>query len=163
MYDAEKLRRQTVLHLLKNMEFFSEDLVAFLQNPLEPTDDPLTYIILMWKGLIWGDQFMASVVGHMWNISISICLPGSTELLHLFHKHQNPDIVIVGNGWGLDDPRSAKQDNPRACTHFVATSEYKYSSIVFKLFSVDVMFYHMSILISYSTYYVNSNYSVIIP
>ena len=41
---------------------------------------------------------MASILGKLWNISITIVTPKYTAPLHLFHVNPMPDVVIVSNG-----------------------------------------------------------------
>ena len=55
-----------------------------------------SYVTNIFNGKIWGDDFMALVIVHMFNIPINIVLP-EMRTVDLFHNVM-PQIVIIANG-----------------------------------------------------------------
>ena len=57
-----------------------------------------SYILNFYHGYSYGDELIASVWGHIWNMKITILSPHMPDL-KCFHTEKNfPDIVICHNG-----------------------------------------------------------------
>ena len=56
---------------------------------------------------LWGDAFVAAIIGVMWNLQITVLAPGIPPQ-HLYHSGRHPDIVLVYNG----------------ANHYLATGEF---------------------------------------
>ena len=62
-----------------------------------------SYIRNFFHGYSYGDELVAGVWGHIWNMKVTIITP-TYEDLPLFHKDLDfPDVVIVHNGRGDPD------------------------------------------------------------
>ena len=57
-----------------------------------------SYCYNVFHGNVWGDDLIASVIGDMWNIAITIVTPICKNPFNLFHDKDTPDMVIVANG-----------------------------------------------------------------
>ena len=70
-----------------------------------------SYLLNFWHGYSYGDELIAGVWGHIWNLKITILSPDTPDL-RCFHTDKDfPDVVICHNGRaGIDG-------------HFFATSE----------------------------------------
>ena len=92
-YTSDHLRRQTTLHMLKYADIFYE----YVAHDLIDFDESYkSYVTNIFNGKIWGDDFMASAIVHMFSIPISIVSP-EIPTVDLFHNVM-PQIVIIANG-----------------------------------------------------------------
>ena len=71
------------------------------------------YIKLLYKGFIWGDEFMLGAISRMFNIKITVISPFYSDVWNVYHKSGLWDVIIVSNGSNF----GAKN----AVTHFSAT------------------------------------------
>lgn len=101
------LRRQVALHMVKFPYVFQQ----FVQGDLGG-ESYVSFCSNVFHGNAWGNEIVASAVGHMWNVAINIVLPTVADPLILFHNC-SPDIVIIGNG----GPVGSAVEN----THFSAS------------------------------------------
>ena len=70
-----------------------------------------SYLLNFWHGYSYGDELIASVWGHIWNLKITIVTPDYPDLKCFHNDEEFPDVVICHNGrGGLDG-------------HYFATSE----------------------------------------
>ena len=97
--------------MLKNADMFYEFVAHELIDLAESYE---SYCVNIFNGNIWGDDLMASTIGHMWNVSISVIMPEIGEVVNLFHDDPKPKIVIVANGGSYMSGR-------KPCTHFSQT------------------------------------------
>ena len=81
-------------------------------NPYILNQSYESYILNFFYGYSYGDELIAAVWGHIWNLRVTMISPHTLDL-KCFHKEEDfPDVVIVHNGRpGLDG-------------HFFATSKY---------------------------------------
>ena len=68
LHTPDHLHCQTAYHMLKNADLFYEYMAQELIDGDESYESCVTNIF---NGKIWGDDLMAWVVSHMWNIPIS--------------------------------------------------------------------------------------------
>ena len=74
-----------------------------------------TYVIAVYNGQIWGDEYVLAMIGKMFNIRISVISPFYSDVWNVFHDGgKRPDVVLVANGL---DFASGKYP----ITHFSAT------------------------------------------
>ena len=81
------------------------------QDLLDSGESYESYCVNIFNGKVWGDDFLLSVLGHMFNVAITLISPVFDQQLDLFHMKEVPDIVIIANG---GDYVISKQP----CTHF---------------------------------------------
>lgn len=111
-YTSNMLRRQTALYLMKNVDFFFK----YLEPILQEDDMSFTsYVKNIFDGNIWGETLLASVIGRMFKLKITVTNTTYEKDIKLFHKAKTPDIVIIANGgeWFSENP----------ATHFSATGK----------------------------------------
>ncbi|MCG8625876.1 MAG: hypothetical protein MJE68_28250, partial [Proteobacteria bacterium] len=84
------------------------------QELIETGESYESFCFNMFHGNCWGDDLIAAVYSHMWNLAITIVSPALAQPVDLFHTKEEPDIVIVCNGGSY----MAKE---RRSTHFSAT------------------------------------------
>ena len=63
---------------------------------------------------VWGDDLIASVIGDMWNIAITIVTHICRNPFNLFHDKDTPDMVVVANG-------GSWMSESKCSTHFSAS------------------------------------------
>ena len=71
-----------------------------------------SYILNFWNGDSYGDELIAAVWGHIWNLKITILMPGAPDLKCFHDDDEFPDVVLCHNG------------RPEPDGHYFATSEY---------------------------------------
>ena len=81
--------------MLKNADTFYEFVAHELIDSAESYE---SYCVNIFNSNTWGDDLMASTIGHMWNVSISVIMPEIGEVINLFRDNPEPKIVIVANG-----------------------------------------------------------------
>ena len=111
-YTAEAAFRQVSLHMIQNLNKFYPQIE---QELIETGESYESYVYNVYQGNVWGDDLIASVLGDMWNIAISLVAPCYNNPVPLFHNKEVPDVILIVNGgcW-----RSMK----KAALHFSATS-----------------------------------------
>ena len=108
--------RQAALHMIRHPYRFYPYIE---QELLETGESYESYCYNVYHCNVWGDDLIASVIGDMWNLGITILSPMHKKPLHLFHnKIKNPDVVIVANGGSY-----LAQD--KGSTHFNATRPFR--------------------------------------
>ena len=73
-----------------------------------------SYCCNVFHANVWGDDLLASIVGNMWNIAITIISPACSKPFNLFHDKDIPDVIIVANG-------GAWLSEKKRTTHFNGT------------------------------------------
>ena len=94
-YTPELLMCQVSMYMLKNPYRYYKALEYELIKTGESYE---SYIFNVFHQNIWGDDLIATVIGDMWNIAISIVTPIHKKPVALFHNKDVPDMVIVANG-----------------------------------------------------------------
>ena len=57
------------------------------------------YIVGVYNGTIWVDEYILGAIGKMFNIHISMILPFFNDIWNLFHDGQkSPDVILICNG-----------------------------------------------------------------
>ena len=75
-----------------------------------------SYVRNFFNGHSYGDELIAGVWGHIWNMKITIISPYYDDLKVFHTDEENPDIVIVHNGRADEDGHyfSTKMHNSRS-------------------------------------------------
>ena len=94
-YMPELLMRQAGMYMLKNLYCYYKALEYKLIKTGESYE---SYVFNVFHRNIWGDGLIATVIGDMWNIAISIVTPIHKKPVALFQNKDVPDVVIVANG-----------------------------------------------------------------
>ena len=100
--------KQVALHMLKNANRFYPYVKYDLQASGESYE---SYCVNVYHGKVWGDDFLLSVIGHMFNIAITVISPVIDACMDLFHNKKVPNVVVIANG---GDYLISK----KPCTHF---------------------------------------------
>ena len=104
--------KQAALHMIRHPYRFYK----YLEQELTETGESYeSYCVNVYNCNVWGDDLIASVIGDMWNLSITILSPVFKKPFHLFHnKTEEPEVVIVSNG-------GSYLCAEKGSTHFTAT------------------------------------------
>ena len=94
-FTPEMLMCQAAMFMLKNPYKYYKPLEIEL---LQTGESYKSYVYNIYNRNIWGNDLIATVIGNMWNITISIVTPENKKPVALFHNKDIPDIVIVANG-----------------------------------------------------------------
>ena len=109
---SEIFRHQLADYMMQEALFFEPKMRLYLQWKKLSLN---AYVMGIYTGNIWIDEFMIGAVGRMFNIRISIISPFFSDLWNIFHDGQEaPDIVLVCNGVDFGTERDA-------ISHFSAT------------------------------------------
>ena len=120
-FNADLLQKQVALHMLKHANLFYP---YVQQDLLDSGESYESYCVNIFNGKVWGDDFILSALGHMFNIAITIISPCFDNQLDLFHTKEIPDVVVIANGGDYITGR-------RPCTHF--SGSHVKSGIKFKM------------------------------
>ena len=108
----EILRHQVAEYMVQEALFFEPKMRVYLQQKKMSFN---AYIMGVYNGNIWIDEFMLGAVGWMFNIRVSIISPHFTDFWSIFHDgHDQPDIILIANGSDFGTERDA-------ITHFSVT------------------------------------------
>ena len=108
----EILRHQVAEYMVQEALFFEPKMRVYLQQKKMSFN---AYIMGVYNGNIWIDEFMLGAVGWMFNIRVSIISPYFTDFWSIFHDgHDQPDIILIANGSDFGTERDA-------ITHFSVT------------------------------------------
>ena len=111
-YTDEMFRHQLASSLIQGVDFFFPKLQAHLKkNNLSFN----AYVMGVYNGQIWADEFMLGAVAHMFNIQITVISPFYVDIWNVFHDGTGaPDVVLVMDGMDFGT-------NRYNITHFSAT------------------------------------------
>ena len=109
-FTPEMLMCQAAMFMLKNPYKYYKPLEIELLHTGESYE---SYCFNVYNRNLWGDDLIATVIGDMWNIAISIVTPIHKKPLVLFHNKDIPDMVLVVNG--------SNYMSQNRSTHFSAT------------------------------------------
>ena len=108
----EIFRHQLADHMVQDTQFYEPKMRVYVQRKNLSFN---AYIMGIYTGTIWIDEFMIGAVGRMFNIRISIISPFFSDIWNIFHDgHKPPDIVLVCNGIDFGTEHDA-------ISHFSAT------------------------------------------
>ena len=101
-------------HMVENYQFYLRKMTEYLKY-----HDLLfsSYIVNLYKGNIWADEFMLGAMARMFDIKITIVSPAYDDIWNVFHDSGLPHVVIVSNGGDFGDKRGV--------THFSATTGFE--------------------------------------
>ena len=110
-YTTEMCMQQVRLQMLKHPHRYYK----YIETELIDTGESYeSYCYNVYHGNVWGDDLIASVIGDMWNIAITIVTPVCRNPLNLFHDKDTPDVVIVAN-------EGSWMSEAKCSTHFSAS------------------------------------------
>ena len=65
-----------------------------------------TYVMGVYNGRIWGDEYVLAAIGKMFNIRISVVSPFYTDIWNIFHDGaRKADIILIANGMDFGSGR----------------------------------------------------------
>ncbi|MCG8624589.1 MAG: hypothetical protein MJE68_21665, partial [Proteobacteria bacterium] len=108
LFNEDLLQKQIALHMLKHANLFYP---YVQQDLLDNNESYESYCVNIFYGKVWGDDFILSALGHMFNVAITLISPCFDQQMDLFHEKQVPDIVVIANGGDYVMAR-------KPCTHF---------------------------------------------
>ena len=100
-YTDEKMRHQIASYMI--------DIVDFLFPIMEPYLKRLnitfnTYVMAVFNGCIWADEYILGTIGKMFNVRISVVSPYLSDVWNVFHDGtKQPHIVLIANGMDFID------------------------------------------------------------
>ena len=108
----EILRHQVAEYMVQEALFFEPKMRVYLQRKKISFN---AYIMGVYNGNIWIDEFMLGAGGSMFNIHVSIISLHFPDFWSIFHNgHDQPDIILIANGSEFGTERDA-------ITHFSVT------------------------------------------
>ena len=115
-YTAEMMARQIGFHLLKNPKKF----FPLVQDELLKSGESYeSFCLNVFDGNRGLDDILSIAVVDMWKISVTLVTP--TDVLNLFHKEKNPDVVLIVNG-------VCSGDKKKGVSHYSATMKKEIGS-----------------------------------
>ena len=58
-----------------------------------------TYVMGVYNGRIWGDEYVLATIGKMFNIRISVISPFYTDIWNVFHDGaRETDVILIADG-----------------------------------------------------------------
>ena len=94
-FTPEMLMCQAAMFMLMNLYKYYKPLEIEL---LHTGESYKSYCFNVYNRNIWGNDLIATVIGNMWSIMISIVTPVHKKPLVLFHNKDILDVVLVANG-----------------------------------------------------------------
>lgn len=109
---SEIFRHQIAEYIVQETQFFEPKMRAYLSRKKLSFG---SYVLGVYNGTIWADEFMIGAIGRMFNIRISVISPYFSEIWNIFHDGQQAaDIILICNGIDF----ATERDN---ISHFTAT------------------------------------------
>ena len=94
-YNGLMLRHQACGYMCEFVHFFHPKMKKYLDDHKIGFSQ---YILKMFTGEIWCDEFILGAISRMWNIRISIVSPHYCPVWDLFHGGGTPHVVLIING-----------------------------------------------------------------
>ena len=109
-FTSNVMRHQLASYFIENVDFLYPKMSSYLQsNNLTY----LSYVMGIYHGSIWGDEFIIGAIAMMFNIRITLISPYFNDLWHIFHDGlEEADIILVVNGSHF----GSEPDNISHCT-----------------------------------------------
>ena len=92
---CEIVRHQLAAFMIQEVSFFHPRMKEYLAN-LKMSYN--AYVMHLYRGQIWADEYMLGALGKMFNIKITIVSPAFDNIWNIFHDSALPDIVLITNG-----------------------------------------------------------------
>ena len=89
------VRHQIAAHMVEDYEFYYLKMEAYLDHHKLSYS---AYIMHLYRGDIWADEFMLGALSRMFDITISVISPLYNDVWQIFHNSGIPHIVIISNG-----------------------------------------------------------------
>ena len=108
--NSDVVHHQIAGHMIKEYQFYFPKMEHYLKHL-----DMLfsSYIVNVYNGNIWVDEFMLGAIARMFDIKITVISPAYDDVWNVFHQSGLPHVVIVSNGGDFGEKRGI--------THFSAT------------------------------------------
>ena len=92
---SDIIRHQVAAHMVEEYLFYLPKMEHYLkQNRLSFS----SYIVNLYNGNIWSDEFMLGALAKMFDIKISVVSPSYDDVWKVFHESALPHVVLVSNG-----------------------------------------------------------------
>ena len=106
------MRHQLASYFFENVDFLYPKMSSCLQSNKLTC---LSYVMGIYNGSIWGDEFIIGAITMMFSIRITVISPYFNDLWHIFHDGlEESDIILVVNG-------SHFRSKPDNISHFTST------------------------------------------
>ena len=107
---SDVLRHQIAAHMAEDYTFYYPKMKEYLKHHKLSYG---AYVMQIFSGNIWADEFVLGAIGRMFDIKISVISPYYDDVWRIFHDSALPHVVIISNGSDF-----GKKHSP---THFSAT------------------------------------------
>ena len=107
---SDVIRHMIACHMIEEYDFYYPKMETYLRhNELSFS----AYVMYVYSGNIWADEFILGALGKMFGIKISVISPAYDDVWDIFHGSAFPHVVIISNGGDF-----GRKHGP---THFSAT------------------------------------------
>ena len=92
---SDVIRHMIACHMIEEYDFYYPKMETYLRhNELSFS----AYVMYVYSGNIWADEFILGALGKMFGIKISVISPAYDDVWDIFHGSAFPHIVIISNG-----------------------------------------------------------------
>ena len=100
-YTDEKMRHQIASYMIEIVDFLFPIMEPYLKR-LNISFN--TYVMAVFNGRIWADEYILGTIGKMFNVCISVVSPYLSDVWNVFHDGtKQPHIVLIANGMDFID------------------------------------------------------------
>ena len=94
-FNDSMFRHQIASYMVEIVDF----LFPIMKNYLEQMKISFnTYVMGVYNGRIWGDEYVLATIGKMFNIRISVISPFYTDIWNVFHDGaREADVILITN------------------------------------------------------------------
>ena len=90
----DAVRHQIAAHMVEDYNFYYPKMQKYLNaHNLSYS----AYILYLYSGIIWADEYMLRALGRMFDVKISVVSPAYNDVWNIFHESGLPHVVIVAN------------------------------------------------------------------
>ena len=99
-FTANTFRHMVTFHLAKIMDLFEPVMCCFLKAKRQSY---FSCICNLYHGYIFGDEYVAITIAHMWNVKITIMSADELPKKIGQNNDSDPDIVVIYNNQVQDE------------------------------------------------------------
>ena len=93
-FKNDAVQHQIAAHMIKDYNFYYQKMQKYLNaHNLSYS----AYILYLYSGIIWADEYMLGALGRMFDVKISVVSPANANMWNIFHESGLPHVVIVAN------------------------------------------------------------------